>query len=225
MSRPLDSVGVSMYLQEAYELADSLLWRLDRIEKARDQWLLSRSRADEQVGAAVDDFEHDVFAEALNSSTLAQSDFFLELEAFLAGWARLSLLFWPAPGRNSPIASFTQDRGRILRDFLQLDNSHPLNDRNLRDAWMHTDERFDSAWLDGRWGNRQQFVRTKNVGAAIKNSVRVLDVEGLTVHFRDAKGTVRAQELRPLRDVLLDLVQRRKDAFATRMHTLPSGKP
>lgn len=220
--RPLDRVGVSLFLQEAYELADSLLFRLNRIEKARTDWLHARANADEQIRADVDDYDSNAFTEALYASSMAQSDLFLELEAFLAGWARLSLLFWPAPKRHAPNAAFTRERGRILRDFLRLDDSHVLNDRKLRDAWMHTDERFDAAWLENRWGNRQQFVTTAGAMDAASRSVRVFDVEALIVVFRDDSGTVRSQPLPPLKDVLFDLVERRREAFATRLDELRS---
>jgi hypothetical protein len=220
VSEPLDSVGVGMYLQEAYELADGLLYRLDQLEKSHREWIEARSIGDREAAVHPRKFDRDAFQSAGRRTIGAQSTVFGELEAFLAAWARLSLIFWPAPPRRSPRASFTSARGLQLRSFLRLSEDHPLANRALRDAWMHTDERFDAAVLSGRLGNRHQFVHTAGVRAALEHSVRVVDVESLTVHLRDAEDAVVSIALLPLRDVLLGLVERREEAFRERFHEL-----
>jgi hypothetical protein len=147
---------------------------------------------------------------------------FDEVEAFLAAWARLSLLFWPAPMRSAANRDYTIERGRRLVHFLRLDDNHPLTNRDLRNAWMHTDERFDDAWLDRRLGNRQQFVRSSGVDRALMHAVRIVDVESLTIHFRNAEGTIGQHPLRPLKGVLEDLLTSRHNAFRDRFAELPN---
>lgn len=221
VTRAFDRVAASLYLQEAYDLVNGLLFRLGKLEEARDRWLSAHLVANEQVGLSHDEFDRDTFNNALRDSGRAQSSVFDELEAFLAAWARLSLLFWPAPHRSSPLYAFALERGRVLRSFLQLDEWSPLGDRTLRDAWMHTDERFDDAWVANRLGNRQQFVRSKEVAAAVAHSVRVVDVESLTIYFRDKGGNTQSLPLLPLREALNQVLEKRTEAFRTRFHELP----
>jgi hypothetical protein len=66
-----------------------------------------------------------------------------------------------------------------------------LENRRFRDSWMHVDERLDSAFLERWLGNRQQFTETAGVQAAVKHSIRVIDVEGLATgyHYRGKDGT------------------------------------
>jgi len=221
MDRPFDRVAAGLYLQEAFELVDALLYRLDRLDEAADLWLKANALADEQVRAIRSEFDREGLNRALQESRRQQAHIFDEVEAFLAAWSRLSLLFWPAPLRDAPNRGFTIERGRLLQRFLRLDADSPLNDRGLRNAWMHTDERFDQAWLERRLGNRQQFVRTVGVADAVRHSVRVLDVESLNIHFRDNDGALIDQPLRPLRGVLQDLLERRQEAFRERLAELP----
>jgi hypothetical protein len=210
-----------MYLQEVYDLVDSLLYRLSRLEDAAARWLSAHREVDDELSKSRDEFDVDAFNDALRRSGHEQSTVFDEVEAFLAAWARLSLLFWPAPMRSAKNHDYTVDRGARLAHFLRLSDDHQLKDRDLRNAWMHTDERFDDAWLDGRLGNRQQFVRTAEVDRAIAHAVRVLDVESLTMHFRNADGSVGTQPLRQLKGVLEELLARRQAAFRERFAELP----
>ncbi len=216
-----DQVAACLYLQEACELIDALLFALDKLEQARAEWLASHAQANEQAGRRRTTFDSEAFYIAMNAIRREQSNVFDAIEAFLGSWARLSLLFWPVPRKSAIHHVFTIERGRILRHLLDLTEDHPLADRRLRDAWMHTDERFDQAWLENRLGNRQQFVRTGGVDAAIRHAVRVVDVESLTVHFREAGGNVASRPLLPLREVLNDLLVRHKAAFEGRLLELP----
>ncbi|MHB1094738.1 MAG: hypothetical protein ACYC3F_01025 [Gemmatimonadaceae bacterium] len=219
--RPFDRVAVSMYLQEALELIDSLLFRLHLLEEAAARWLAAEEVAATQVLAHPDEADAEAFNRALHASGREQATMFDEVEAFLAAWARLSLLFWPIPRRGAPTYEFTKNRGTILVELFDLGAVCPLEDRELRDAWMHTDERFDAAWLDSRLGNRQQFVRTAGVSTAVEHAVRVLDVEALTLHARDNNGALIFLELRPLKPFLEDLLTRRKKALRDCLRMLP----
>ena len=54
---------------------------------------------------------------------------------------------------------------------------------------MHFDVRMDQAVIEGRLGNRQQFVKTASVAIAVEHSLRVIDIEALTFHYRTREGT------------------------------------
>lgn len=225
MTRQFDRVAASMYLSEAYELMGALLYRLQQLEGAAKRWCEASDRADAQVHATDDEWNVDQFNEALRRSGAEQSTIFEEVEAFLAAWARLSLLFWPAPDRKSPRREFTMARGVGLRRLVEIDDEHALNDRSLRNAWMHADERFDHALLEGRLGNRQQFVRAREVEARVERCPRVIDVENLTVHFRAADGSRGSHQLRPLKAALEALVARRHESAKRRLVELPAYAP
>ena len=214
-----------MYLSEAYELMGALLFRLQQLELAAARWCIATGKADSQVRATDEEWNLEQFNEALRRSGSEQSTIFEELEAFLAAWARLSLLFWPAPDKNSPRRQFSLERGERLRRLVEIDDAHPLNDRSLRNAWMHADERFDHALFEDRLGNRQQFVRASQVRAAVERCPRVIDVESLTVHFRKKDGSPGSHELRPLKAALDALLTRRHESARRRLTELPPYTP
>ena len=114
MDRPFDRVAASLYLQEAYELVDALLFRLDRLDAAAARWLAAHAISDEQLRTNPDEFDVEAFNSALRQSGREQTTIFDEVEAFLAAWARLSLLFWPAPSRSARYRAFTIARGECL---------------------------------------------------------------------------------------------------------------
>ena len=79
---------------------DSCLYRLDQVEGATSQC------CDLDTKLERDDSEPDAIAEKLN----AQTRIFDHLEAFLAAWARLSLLLFPTKGTQFAAVSNREDR-------------------------------------------------------------------------------------------------------------------
>jgi hypothetical protein len=71
MPRPFDRVAASMYLQEAYELVDSLRFRLLRLEDAAARWIAASDIADAQVQAELQDWDVEAFNAALLVASLA----------------------------------------------------------------------------------------------------------------------------------------------------------
>jgi len=60
--------------------------------------------------------------------------------------AALSRYFWPSPRgpKNKPqLLKLKQKRGEFLRKKYELDESSPLYNRDLRNAWEHFDEKLD----------------------------------------------------------------------------------
>lgn len=63
----------------------------------------------------------------------------------------LSKYFWPAPMKVKGRKKFKElilKRGEYLRKMFDLDESSPLYNRDLRNAWEHFDERLDDYLLN-----------------------------------------------------------------------------
>lgn len=176
-----------MYLSEIRELIDSLRFRIQRLQQARDAWLAHESVASTQIATVPDAFDQQAFADALNAGVQQQTTIFDAFEALLASWARLSLLLHPISGKGA-MSQWRSERGNKLRDLLQLPPDTLLASRTFRDSWIHFDERLDSAVVEGWLGNRQQFVKTAGVVNAVKHSVRVIDIQALAFHYRTRDG-------------------------------------
>lgn len=71
--------------------------------------------------------------------TLAEREMLAAIEVMLSAFARISLFFFPA--RQS--GSFGSQRGEALRKIVGIDGMHPVANRELRNHWMHLDERLD----------------------------------------------------------------------------------
>lgn len=211
-----DQVAAAMYMSEVHDLTDACLFQLQQLERASVRWaelseVAAHRRASARAGLRDRD-AHEVFRSAMMEKGRVQSEIFDGVEAFLAAWARLSLIFKPGERRSSPFREFTVMRGHTLRGLYGLEATHPLLVRSARDNWMHSDERLDQAWIEARLGNRQSFVNTGRVKAALRQSIRVIDVEALTVYTRDEIGEVSALSLRDLGGVLKDVEARREMA-------------
>ncbi|HEY0997884.1 MAG TPA: hypothetical protein VGD77_17975 [Gemmatimonadaceae bacterium] len=176
-----------MYLSEIRELIDSLRFRIQQLQQARDSWLAHESVASIEAAADTEGFNHEAFAQALNAGAQQQTSIFDAFEALLAAWARLSLLLHPAGGKDA-LADWRAARGEALCHILQLPADTLLASRSFRDSWMHFDERLDAAVVEGWLGNRQRFVKTAAVAAAVTNTVRVIDIEALAFHYRTRTG-------------------------------------
>ena len=78
--------------------------------------------------------------------TLAERDMLAAIEGILSGYARISLFFFPE--RMS--GDFGKRRGEMLCTQVGIDGKHPLANRELRNHWMHLDERLDREIRNGR---------------------------------------------------------------------------
>lgn len=213
---PLNAVAAQMYMSEVRELIASLLILLEDLAAARVEWLEDRATARSQADAKRhSDFDRETFHRALQGSGQQQAKIFATLEAALAAWARLSLLFYPLNG-SGQTGQWREVRGDVLREVAGLPEATLLENRSFRDSWMHFDERMDLAVQHGWLGNRQEFVHTSQVPSAVERSVRVIDVETLTLHYRTRTGAIESVRVEDMRRVLEDL-QRSMDGSGERI--------
>jgi hypothetical protein len=189
------------FLMEIGELIDSLLFRLEALERISEDWRRHREQAETEGNRNRWEFSQNAFTDAIGAQTREQGRFFDALEAFLAAWSRLSLIFFPARGGKDS-ALFRNARGNILRMLLDVGDDSPLGDRDLRNSWMHFDERLDERVLAGSWGNRHTFVLSTEAPRHMNATVRLMEIDTLRVHYRSQTGEQRSTSLRDLRPVL-----------------------
>ena len=183
---------------------DSCLYRLDQVEGATSQC------CDLDTKLERDDSEPDAIAEKLN----AQTRIFDHLEAFLAAWARLSLLLFPTKGTQ-----FAAERGNTLQQLLSLPANSVFADRELRNGWIHFDERLDTAVQRNTAANRQRFIRSSQLTLTLRRTtLRIVEIDTLLIHYHDRAGQPRCADLRELRTALVQLQERRKGVL-TRLPT------
>jgi hypothetical protein len=186
------------FLMEVREVAGTLLFHLESLEIASRNWTRAKAAAE----AVPPDGDQEQLAKALTLQRDEQTRLFDFLEAFLASWARLSLLLFPLAG-NDEMSEFRKARGQGLRKMMGVGNESVFADRELRDSWMHFDERLDRAVLTGKFGNRHSFVRSDRVRDYIDNTLRLVEVDRLVVHFRNREGEARMIDVLAARDELL----------------------
>lgn len=87
---------------------------------------------------------------------------------------------------------------RELMDALLDSPTSPLSDRQLRNAWMHFNERLDQAIEQGTLGNRHEVTTAAEGARAASRSVRVLEMDTLVVRYRDPNDVPRQTDLREL---------------------------
>lgn len=206
------------YLLELASLCEIMLTHAERIENAAKEWHdhEAGTRAAvrlsvEQPGAGGDRATID----GVQQMVLTQGAIWLALDGFLASWARASLLLWPAPARHRTEAQreLSRARGEYLRAILDVNDDHPLSDRELRNDWMHYDERLDDALtLYGRV-TPQRFLREGEREADTSPTMRLFDLTNLHLLFANERRYC----LRSLFDAARDLQVRVKKA----MESLP----
>lgn len=100
-------------------------------------------------------------------------DFFQYALDLIHHASAISRIFWPPGGRNKESKKRAQRRGQFLRDLLELQSGHALQNRALRDHFEHFDERLDE-WAESSKNRnivRQLFgPRTAIGGDAIQDS-------------------------------------------------------
>lgn len=106
------------------ELAERLF---QRFQRAADAWL---------------EIEHteDPDGKTLWTGIEAERTMEESLEGLLSTFARVSLFFFPERSGSQ----FALERAKRLRELVRVDDDLPLGSRELRNHWMHHDDRFDS---------------------------------------------------------------------------------
>jgi hypothetical protein len=185
------------FMYELRETVATARYRFKQLDEAAEQWKSHEVSADAIMAAGRDDFDDDQFTAEMSGSRSQQGAMFEALEAFLAAWARVSLLLFPTHGDKA--------RGKALRDVLALEKLAVLDDRELRDAWMHFDERLDAAVRAGPSFNRHKWTRSITAEISSVRTLRLFDVDTLTVHFRDRAAASRSADLRAYAAALEDV--------------------
>jgi hypothetical protein len=176
-----------------------MLNRFSEIEAISGRWAKAKSSEEQQLadwesgGQLVDETWRDV----MSTRARSQAEYFVALEGYLAAWARLSLLLFPVAGKDS-LAQFRDERGQCLRGKLGIAPTSILADRELRDSWMHFDERLDGAILDGTFRERHYFVRATEAAPLVAGAIALLEMDTLLVHYRTRNGKSGALDLRGL---------------------------
>lgn len=143
------------------------------------------------------------------SSSDSKAVFFDTLEAFLAAWARISLLFFPTANN-----AFARERGHTLERIFELDEASLLANRALRNSWTHHDEHIDRLVTTGRFGAAQLFRLSSQVTEQDRETcLRIIEIDTLKVHYHDRAGIPQTVSLHELRQLLEDLDDRRASAF------------
>ena len=201
---PFSSVALQAYLMEIRELSDRVLFRLEQLEEISARWSTARSEVDHLQSGQ----ERSARDDALQRQVFEQGEFFDQLETMLASWARLSLLLQPS-AKKGDAGDFAQRRGELLREWLAIEVGSALLDRELRNAWMHFDERLDQVIRErGLWGNRHRFTHSSERERDAGASIRMLTLDTLEVTFPDQSGAFKTTSLRGLRAPLLEIPAR-----------------
>jgi hypothetical protein len=209
---PFSSVALQAYLMEIRELADRVLFRLEQLEHVSNRWSAARAEADQLLSGRMDPTDKTATYNALGRQLVEQGELFDQLEALLATWARLSLLLQPSATRGDA-GGFAQRRGELLRTLMGIKEQSILLDRELRNSWMHFDERLDHVIrLKGRWGNRHRFTESSEHERDAGTSIRTITVDRLEVTFLDNSGALKTTSLRALRSPLLEIPERCRSA-------------
>jgi hypothetical protein len=209
--KSLTVISVQLYISEIADLLASLSSRFVELENASQRWRNHESIAVEQLAALPNAFREASFAEALVGKANEQSHVFHSLDGLLACWARLSLLLFPAHD-NSDAGKWAKTRGKTLRQLLDIPSDSLLANRDVRDSWMHFDERLDHAVQEGRLGNRQTMCSSASAASAMDCSVRVIDMERLVLHYRKRDGAVQCICVRDMKACLYALEECLKSA-------------
>jgi hypothetical protein len=201
MATPLLDRNQSIpYELELRDTIDACLYRLDQLEAAAKECLDLDTKLQS---------DPELDPEVLRSKGQSQTRIFDHLDAFLAAYARVSLLIFPVGGDP-----FTKKRGATMQHCLNLNPNSPLDDRALRDSWMHHDERLDKNVAANQQAGGQLFKRSAEVTAANKKGfLRIIEIDTLLVHYHDRNGTSQVADLRQLRATLETLDKVRVKAF------------
>ena len=93
----------------------------------------------------------------------------------------------------------------VIRAALAVAPRSILADRELRDSWMHFDERLDRAFLTETFRERHRFVRSSKAAALIASTVTLLEVDTLVVHYTNRAGAPASLDLSLLEQALVQI--------------------
>ncbi len=189
---PVSTAGLVLFLSELSNATAAALYRFSLLEQAASEWLTCTQRLARDEWLASEDPE---------ARLQEQTRIFEALEAFLAAWARVSLMLFP-----SSRTSTARKRAKVLRTALGITQESPLTERNLRDSWMHFDERLDKADATTQAGDRRLFVHSSEVTETRKRlCIRIVEVNTLVVWCHDREGRSVPTDLHRLVKALREL--------------------
>jgi hypothetical protein len=206
--------AVPFYFQELEVQAGQALALLDAIQVNAKAWF--RARTAKVTSVQADD-------RRLLAANKAKTNVYWDLDHFLAIWSRVSLLVAPAPRGKGLHAAAAKERGRCLRCLLGLRANDPITRRQVRDSWMHFDERMDRALAAGSFGVAQAFCRSSDVKARRSTTLRLLNLETLTLHVRSVNDSFVTVRLTSMRKSLEGLLARLPAAKKERDRRLVLG--
>lgn len=102
-----------------------------------------------------------------------EDDFFQHALDLVHHAAAVSRIFWPPGGKNKKSTKRAHRRGQHLRQVLELQSGHAIQNRALRDHFEHFDERLDDWAENSKNRNIVQRLfgpRSAIGGDAIQNS-------------------------------------------------------
>lgn len=172
----LDRQTEHVFLAELANVLDVALWRADEIEACVEEQLDLGATADRPSEAGR--WLHTVSGD---------TRLFGSIEAFLAAWARTSLILYPVKKRDKAENARNEGRGKHLRAALGIRDpglSAGFDNRRLRDGWMHLDEDL-GRWAHARGGDVSPSATTGEhtewYHLAQRGSIRVVDSKELAV--------------------------------------------
>jgi len=167
------------------------------IRTAREKWIASTDYITEQLKT-----EEPKLTPALPGLSCSQRDIWFGLESFLTAWSRTSLVFIPSDGSS--------ERSDYLKGVLNVNRDHPIADRNLRNHWMHFDERLDSALVGEKEVTPYRFVSC--VGESRNLTLCEIAVDPLVVTFLGIEP-IKVLPLLDIPDRLLSVILERVGAI------------
>lgn len=198
---PLDRLRFLPYEIELRVLLDASLYTLDQLEAAAKR--CCALDAELQTGKGVG-------PEALAAKIQEQTRIFYHLESFLTAYARLSLLIFPTSH-----TTLARARKETMQMCLGVTDESALNDRELRDAWAHHDERLDAAVAAQPQVAGHVFKRASHVTASDRQRfLRIIEIDSLVVHYHDRHNTPKSFDVRTVRPELEALEAKRGNAFS-----------
>jgi hypothetical protein len=163
----LDRATERVYLSELASVLEIVRWRADELETCADE-----VRGEGRVRA--------VAVRYSKGAVSGATRFLGAIEAFLASYARASLILYPT-------AKTHEARGRHLRAALGIGTTFVndrISDRSLRNGWMHLDEDIGDL-AEQRDGKVTDTVivpkQAKWYHFAQQGSIRMVDPEDLTI--------------------------------------------
>ena len=204
MADYLDAQQMIPYAIELRDTVDAARYRLQQLVQLAAEWVENGRRWQE---GTVDDVSD------LARLGPIQSRVFDEIEGLLGALARVSYLVFPVRETG-----FAKRRAESIRDGTGLTSGSVINSRELRDSWVHHDERLDAAVQAGNGAAGQRFALSSEVTADMKRTfLRIVEMDTLVIHYRARDGGQLSTSLREIGTALADLDETRKALFRYRL--------